>query len=103
MAGQLYIELSDFLPLVPYVAERHFATMDLNEKPLEADHKYNEDIADAPYVPDPAEEKALVRRIDRRLLPVLWVMYIFNYIDRVSSVARDSNEGPILTCRRISE
>lgn len=29
-----------------------------------------------------AEERALVRKIDLRLLPMLWVMYIFNYIDR---------------------
>lgn len=36
------------------------------------------------YVPGSPEEKALVRKIDRHLLPVLWVMYIFNYIDRTN-------------------
>jgi hypothetical protein len=58
--------------------------MDVDEKPMSIDNKYNEQVEVAAYVPNPEEEKALVRRIDRRLLPVLWVMYIFNYIDRVS-------------------
>lgn len=28
------------------------------------------------YVPNAAEEKRLVRKIDRHLLPMLWVMYM---------------------------
>ncbi|RSH85433.1 hypothetical protein EHS25_004829 [Saitozyma podzolica] len=36
------------------------------------------------YVEDTPEEKQLVRKIDRHLLPMLWVMYIFNYIDRTN-------------------
>ncbi|GFZ47584.1 hypothetical protein JCM24511_05328 [Saitozyma sp. JCM 24511] len=36
------------------------------------------------YLEDTLEERALVRKIDRRLLPMLWVMYIFNYIDRTN-------------------
>jgi hypothetical protein len=65
-------------------AHDHITTMDVDEKPMSIDNKYNEQVEVAAYVPNPDEEKALVRRIDRRLLPVLWVMYIFNYIDRVS-------------------
>jgi len=34
------------------------------------------------YVPDSAEEKALVRKIDFVLLPILWWMYILAYLDR---------------------
>jgi hypothetical protein len=30
---------------------------------------------DVVYVPGTAEEKALVRKMDRRLLPILWLMY----------------------------
>lgn len=30
---------------------------------------------DIVYVPGTAEEKALVRKMDRRLLPILWLMY----------------------------
>lgn len=39
---------------------------------------------DVPYVSGTAEETALVRKIDRHMLPMLWVMYIFNYIDRTN-------------------
>jgi hypothetical protein len=34
------------------------------------------------YIPGTDEEKALVRKIDRRLIPMLWWMYIWNYLDR---------------------
>jgi len=34
------------------------------------------------YVPNPHEERKLVRKVDLRLFPVLWVMYVINYIDR---------------------
>lgn len=40
--------------------------------------------AAAEFVADTPEEKRLVRKIDRRLLPMLWVMYIFNYLDRTN-------------------
>lgn len=36
------------------------------------------------YVPGTREEKLLVRNIDRKLMPCIWIMYIFNYLDRVS-------------------
>lgn len=62
-----------------------------------ADHKHElghieSIIADDPkllaaaqeYVPGTAEEKRLVRKMDIRLMPILWVMYIFNYIDRTN-------------------
>lgn len=42
------------------------------------------DPHDVAYIPGTPEEKALVRKIDRHLLPMLWVMYIFNYIDRTN-------------------
>lgn len=32
-------------------------------------------VLDIVYVPGTAEEKALVRKMDRRLLPILWLMY----------------------------
>lgn len=34
----------------------------------------------ANYVPDTEEEKKLVRKIDLFLMPILWIMYILNYI-----------------------
>lgn len=36
------------------------------------------------YVPGTEEEKRLVRKIDLHLMPILWVMYILNYIDRTN-------------------
>ncbi|KAF4494312.1 major facilitator superfamily transporter [Fusarium agapanthi] len=36
----------------------------------------------ANYVPDTAEERSLVRKIDFTLLPYLWWMYVLAYLDR---------------------
>jgi hypothetical protein len=34
------------------------------------------------YVPDSTEEQRMVRKIDLHMMPILWVMYILNYLDR---------------------
>jgi len=39
------------------------------------------------YVPGTDAEKALVRKIDMRLIPMLWIMYVLNYIDRTNIVS----------------
>jgi sugar phosphate permease len=36
------------------------------------------------YVPGSEQEKRMVRKIDIHMLPILWFMYIFNYIDRTN-------------------
>ncbi|KAK1996523.1 major facilitator superfamily transporter [Colletotrichum falcatum] len=36
------------------------------------------------YVPGTQEEKQLVRKIDLFLMPILWIMYILNYVDRTN-------------------
>jgi MFS family permease len=36
------------------------------------------------YVPGSDAEKKLLRKIDLRLMPILWVMYILNYVDRTN-------------------
>ncbi|KAK8174535.1 major facilitator superfamily transporter [Phyllosticta citribraziliensis] len=36
------------------------------------------------YVPGTSEEKKLVRKIDLLLMPILWIMYILNYVDRTN-------------------
>lgn len=38
------------------------------------------------YVPDTDAEKKLVRKIDLHLIPILWIMYILNYVDRTNIV-----------------
>lgn len=36
------------------------------------------------YVEGTPEEKKLVRKIDMHLIPILWAMYVFNYLDRTN-------------------
>lgn len=36
----------------------------------------------APFVPNPALERRILRKVDTRILPTLWVMYWLNYLDR---------------------
>jgi hypothetical protein len=38
------------------------------------------------YTPGSPEEKKLVKKIDLFLMPMLWVMYILNYVDRMNIV-----------------
>lgn len=38
------------------------------------------------YVPDTDAEKKLRRKIDLHLMPILWIMYILNYVDRTNIV-----------------
>lgn len=42
------------------------------------------DSADAEYVEGTPEEKKLVKKIDYHLIPILWAMYVFNYLDRTN-------------------
>jgi hypothetical protein len=44
-------------------------------------------IALANYVPGSDAEKKLLRKIDLRLMPILWIMYVLNYIDRTNIVS----------------
>lgn len=44
-----------------------------------------EDVIEALGIPNWRElEKTIVRRLDMTLMPSLWVLYIFNYLDRAS-------------------
>ncbi|KAL1755540.1 major facilitator superfamily domain-containing protein [Schizophyllum commune] len=36
------------------------------------------------YVRDSAEEKALVRKIDKRIVPTVWILYTLSYLDRAN-------------------
>lgn len=42
------------------------------------------DAAGAEYVEGTPEEKKLVKKIDYHLIPILWAMYVFNYLDRTN-------------------
>lgn len=52
----------------------------LDNSPAKLEHGSNETA----YVPGTIEEKRLVRKIDIRLIPILWIMFMFNYIDRTN-------------------
>lgn len=54
-------------------------------KPTDVDEELEEALRN--YVPGSAEEKKLLRKIDLRLMPVLWIMYILNYVDRTNIVS----------------
>jgi hypothetical protein len=58
-------------------------------KPTEALAYDDEELAVAlaNYVPDTAEERRLVRKIDFTLLPCLWWMYVLAYLDRGNIVS----------------
>ena len=64
----------------------------VNEKKPRANDENPDDAeimaALASYVPDTAEERRLVRKIDFTLLPLLWWMYILAYLDRGNIVRR---------------
>lgn len=56
------------------------------------------------YVPHSAEEKKLVRKIDLFLMPILWIMYILNYVDRTNIVSLSPpapRRGNACTCCRL--
>jgi hypothetical protein len=36
------------------------------------------------YIAGSKEEKDLLRKIDWHLIPILWAMYVFNYLDRTN-------------------
>ncbi|ORY26990.1 major facilitator superfamily transporter [Naematelia encephala] len=44
----------------------------------------DDDLRSFEYVSGTVEEKNLVRKIDRHILPMLWLMYVFNYLDRTN-------------------
>ncbi|KAJ0338385.1 hypothetical protein KNSL1_012474 [Colletotrichum chrysophilum] len=58
---------------------------DKNAVTVDADGELAEALRN--YVPGTQEEKALVRKIDFYLMPILWIMYILNYVDRTNIVS----------------
>jgi len=52
------------------------------EDTLQVDNELADAIRN--YVPGTTEERKLVRKIDLLLMPMLWIMYILNYVDRTN-------------------
>ncbi|TWU75714.1 hypothetical protein ED733_007611 [Metarhizium rileyi] len=57
-----------------------------------ASHEHELATALRSYVPRSAEEEKLVRKIDMLLMPILWIMYILNYVDRTNILVTDSQQ-----------
>ncbi|KAJ9091900.1 hypothetical protein QFC19_008927 [Naganishia cerealis] len=53
----------------------HRADVNDKESYVENGRQYGQATDEIVYVPGTAEEKALVRKMDFRLLPILWLMY----------------------------
>ncbi|KAG5652486.1 hypothetical protein H0H81_004842 [Sphagnurus paluster] len=49
-------------------------------------HAWSDDFdpATAVFVPNSDKEKALVKKIDRRIVPTIWVLYTLSYLDRAN-------------------
>lgn len=45
--------------------------------------QYKPELA-AQYKPDSEAEKALVRKIDKRIIPTVWALYTLSYLDRAN-------------------
>ncbi|WVQ78516.1 hypothetical protein IAT38_000602 [Cryptococcus sp. DSM 104549] len=71
------------------------SNLDTKQQPLDIDYKPEIEHVESQlpdkhaqggfvYVPGSIEERKLVRKIDRHLIPMLWLMYVFNYIDRTN-------------------
>ncbi len=50
------------------------------------------------YVEGTPQEKRLVRKIDMHLIPILWAMYVFNYLDR-TNIGVSANFEVRYTCK----
>jgi hypothetical protein len=65
------------------------ARMDLKTDPTSldapdvADEKQHHMVRDEVYI-DPKEEKALLRKLDRWIVPPVMLLYLFSFLDRVS-------------------
>ncbi len=46
------------------------------------DRKQSDPVLENGYVPDTEEERKLLRKIDMRFLPAMWLMYLLSYMDR---------------------
>lgn len=64
---------------------------DPNEK-RQLDLEQAQDLQ-ASYVPDTEEEKALVRKLDWRLVPCCWTLYLLSNVDRSNIGNVSENDG----------
>ena len=54
-----------------------------------------ENASSEPPFYTPQEEKALIRKIDLVLMPMMWLMYLLSYLDRTKYVASGLVRGTL--------
>ncbi|KAI0529781.1 major facilitator superfamily domain-containing protein [Xylaria digitata] len=72
-------------PVLSSSPQKHPAANDVvscNKKSIDDAENSREDVAETALVIDSAAERALCRKFDFRLLPVLAIMYLFNSLDK---------------------
>ncbi|KAL4860325.1 hypothetical protein BDV12DRAFT_205210 [Aspergillus spectabilis] len=69
------------------MSEREKKPSEHLEQPV-SQHDPEKPVQDQTQSPEwKATEKSLVRKLDMTLMPVVWVLYMFNYLDR-NNIAR---------------
>jgi hypothetical protein len=63
------------------------------DPPDAADEKQHHMVRDEVYI-DPKEEKALLRKLDRWIVPPVMLLYLFSFLDRVSQSPPKRNSNP---------
>lgn len=76
---------SSHLDMMGSFKEPAIETMERTRSPRAAESEMAKDLRN--FVPGTPEEKRLVRKIDLYLMPILWIKYVFNYIDRTNIVS----------------
>lgn len=64
--------------------EAAIAEGDIKKCDIDVSHKEAASVAPYIYVPNTPEEKKLIRKIDAHLFPMLWLMFLMNYLDRTN-------------------
>lgn len=57
------------------------SSLDTHNEKVQVDIEHAQQLA-AAYMPGSPEEKALVRKLDWRLVPTCWTMYLLSNVDR---------------------
>lgn len=75
-----------------HVADEKLKELHIDEIIVKANDR---SIAD--YEIDPEAEKRLLRKLDWRIIPVLWLLYMLAFLDRTNIGALQTS--PAVTCR----
>lgn len=75
--------------------DSHLADEKLKELHIEGSTVRANDRGAAKYDIDPFAERALLRKIDCRLIPILWFLFMLAFLDRTSTLSHSQTRGPV--------